>query len=80
MRKVPDRRSPSTCDRTVGDSIPEQPTPAVPRDFVIPEPMLVGLLQYLATRPYNEVNQAINELQRLQPTEQTDQPSEDIAN
>lgn len=37
--------------------------------YLIPQELLTGILQYLATRPYAEVAQAIDALRQLQPSE-----------
>ena len=38
-------------------------------NYLIPQELLTGVLQYLAGRPYAEVAQAIEALRQLQPAE-----------
>jgi len=38
-------------------------------NYLIPQELLTGVLQYLAARPYAEVAQAIEALRQLQPAE-----------
>jgi hypothetical protein len=40
------------------------------RYFAIPETLLKGLIEYLATRPYNEVGSALPKLMELKLIEQ----------
>lgn len=42
------------------------------RHFIIPEPVLVALLNYLQTRPYSEVWQGIEALKRLEVSADTE--------
>ncbi len=48
--------------------------------FLIEKDVLVGLLNYLAKRPYEEVAQAVNVLQQLKPADPQGLEKEDKKN
>lgn len=50
-----------------------------PKQYLIPENLAVAVLQYLGTRPYNEVSQMVELLRKLEPSPVIDAATSEVS-